>query len=426
MAQIIIFEDDWEKLNPVSLTRCPCDIRLAGTSLYEASSRIADKVFVFSKLLKKTADKTVSRRKGKPSSIAGDLILLNSRIVPDLAVIDSLPDKLPKNSIVTQPLEGGKGGSKKEDVILAARCPASKLKKKGSRLEIIESLSRIKLRKIDASKLNLQIMKYPWDILRFNRELIKQNLEILSASYSEYEPGVYVSKNIQIHPSAVLDPAAGPIILGDNVVVGPYAVLEGPLFVGDNSKVHPHTWLRKETMISCWCKVGGEIEAAVFQPYSNKQHFGFIGHAFVGSWVNLGAGTTNSDLKNTYGTVKVRLGRELFDTGMQFMGCIIGDFCKTAINTSILTGKIIGVSSHLYGTITENVPSFTNYARDLGNLSEFYLDSAIETQKRMYSRRNVKQTQEDIALLKEIYKVTVEERKAAGVPKQRLLFRGSV
>ena len=86
-------------------------------------------------------------------------------------------------------------------------------------------------------------------------------------------------------------------------------------------------------------KIGGEIEASIVEPYTNKQHHGFLGHSYLGSWINLGAGTCNSDLKNTYGNVKMDYRGESVATGMQFVGCFMGDYAKTAINTGIFTGK---------------------------------------------------------------------------------------
>ena len=108
------------------------------------------------------------------------------------------------------------------------------------------------------------------------------------------------------------------------------------------------------------------MEAAVVEPYSNKQHHGFLGHSYLGSWINLGAGTCNSDLKNTYGTVNMEYPGGKAATGMQFLGCVMGDYSKTAINTGIFTGKVIGVCSMMYGFVTSNVPSYVNYARLFG------------------------------------------------------------
>ena len=141
--------------------------------------------------------------------------------------------------------------------------------------------------------------------------------------------------------------------------------------------MNEHAALKDGVSLGHHTKVGGEVEASIIEPYSNKQHHGFLGHSYVGSWVNLGAGTCNSDLKNTYGTVNMEYGSidgkgsrdggvQKASTGMQFVGCFIGDYAKTAINTSIFTGKTIGACSMVYGFVTTNVPAFPTMPDSFG------------------------------------------------------------
>ncbi|MGL6195785.1 MAG: putative sugar nucleotidyl transferase, partial [Thermoguttaceae bacterium] len=132
--------------------------------------------------------------------------------------------------------------------------------------------------------------------------------------------------------------------------------------------------------------------------------------------INLGAGTCNSDLKNTYGEVTPEYGGKKVRSGMQFLGCVVGDYSKTAINTSIFTGKIIGACSMVYGFVTTNVPSFVNYARSFGQVTETTVEVLIAAQERMFARRNVVQRQCDIQLLKDIYELTRGERQLANEP----------
>jgi glucose-1-phosphate thymidylyltransferase len=159
------------------------------------------------------------------------------------------------------------------------------------------------------------------------------------------------------------------------------------------------------------CKIRGEVTESVLMNYSNKQHYGFLGNAFVGRWVNMGAGTCNSDLKNTYGKISVKKGSGKIKTGEQFLGCVIGDYSKSAINTSIFTGKTIGVNSYLYGFIDEDVPSFVSFMKYL-SCGSFTLnvEKAIETQQRMFLRRNYQQKTRDIELLKFVFQATQNER----------------
>jgi len=165
------------------------------------------------------------------------------------------------------------------------------------------------------------------------------------------------------------------------------------------------------------------LEETIIQSYTNKYHTGFIGHSYIGEWVNIGAATTNSDLKNTYGTVQVVTKGKNVDTGQTKVGCFIGDHAKTSIGTQIYTGKKVGVASHVYGFVTNDVPSFTIWSECLRlKPVELYLQSAIETQKRVLSRRGVEQTKEEIELLKKLFKITVQERKKAGVVKKKFVL----
>lgn len=179
---------------------------------------------------------------------------------------------------------------------------------------------------------------------------------------------VYLAPTARVHATAVLEPDGGPILIDEGAYVGPLAVIEGPCWIGPGSRVNPHARLHGGNAVGPVCKVGGELDACVFQGHSNKQHFGFLGHSLVGEWVNLGAGTTNSDLKNTYGTVRVPLPGALdskdkageVDTETLFFGSILADHVKTGINTSLPTGCVAGVAAMLASAalVPKWIPSF--------------------------------------------------------------------
>ena len=150
-----------------------------------------------------------------------------------------------------------------------------------------------------------------------------------------------------IEPHVVLDATAGPIYVAHSARVRAFSRLNGPCYIGphtivaggeiSNSSVGPH------------CKVRGEISSSVFLGYSNKGHDGFLGHSYVGRWVNLGAGTTTSNLKNTYGPVALWTPGGMRDTGMQFLGTLFGDHVKTGIGTMLTTGTVLGAGANVYG-----------------------------------------------------------------------------
>jgi glucose-1-phosphate thymidylyltransferase len=221
---------------------------------------------------------------------------------------------------------------------------------------------------------------------------------------------------VSIADTSVLRAHDGPIVFEKGVEVMDFTYFSGPVHVGAGTRIIERSSVKEAVSIGERCKIGGEIEASVIEGYTNKQHHGFLGHSYVGSWVNLGAGTSNSDLKNSYGEVRLEFHHARVDTGMQFLGAVIGDYAKSAINTSIFTGKVIGVSSMLYGFIGQNVPSFCNYARSFGQITECPLEQAVLIQKRMFARRGVAQGPEDVEVLRAAFELTRSERLISDEP----------
>ena len=262
-----------------------------------------------------------------------------------------------------------------------------------------------------------KMLDNPHDIVDAHMKCCAENLEfrLTSGEYQQLADGVYLSKKSPavIPDSTVFDCSEGPVVVDTGCTIGPFTYFRGPVYVGPGSKISEHSSVKDGVSIGHTCKMGGEIEGVVVEPYSNKQHYGFLGHSYLGSWINLGAGTCNSDLKNTYGTVNMRslvAEQEKIATGMQFVGCLIGDYAKTAINTSIFTGKLIGVGSMVYGMATTNVPSFVNYARSIGQMGLLPPEVIITTQRRMFGRRKVEQRECDCQLIHDMYQMTNDQR----------------
>ncbi len=202
------------------------------------------------------------------------------------------------------------------------------------------------------------------------------------------ENSIYLAPDVKVGPTAVLDASAGPIYIESGVEIQPHTYLVGPLFVGRE------TLLVGGKITACSigavCRIGGEVEESIIQGYTNKYHAGFLGHAYVGEWVNLGAMTTNSDLKNDYTNVKVSVNGQNLDSGSLKVGSFIGDFTKTAIGTLLNTGINIGLSCNILGTglvAEKEIPDFTWYAR---NIMEYRLDKALNVIEKTMSRRKMK------------------------------------
>jgi UDP-N-acetylglucosamine diphosphorylase/glucosamine-1-phosphate N-acetyltransferase len=276
---------------------------------------------------------------------------------------------------------------------------------------------------IDVPEVNIgtRTVRYPWELMHHTAEEIERDARLLKSgsrfnahvhkgAHLLSKHRIWSGKGTTIMPGAVLDAGKGPIILGARVTVMPLAYIEGPCAIGDNSVVKTGAKIYHGTSIGPHCKIGGEIEASVIQGYSNKQHEGFLGHSYLGSWVNLGADTNTSDLKNTYGPVRTFPDGKPVDTGMQFVGLTMGDHSKTGINVMFDTGTIVGTSCNIYGASLppKFVPSFL---WGTGNSYEEYeLAKSLETARRMMSRRGINMSPAYEAAMKHVFTETRSSR----------------
>jgi UDP-N-acetylglucosamine diphosphorylase/glucosamine-1-phosphate N-acetyltransferase len=236
---------------------------------------------------------------------------------------------------------------------------------------------------------------FPWDPIKNLKEDLEEDLK-------------YLGNGIRgtVHATAVIHNPEN-VLIEEGAVVDAQVVLDarqGPIYIGKNTIIHPHTLLRGPLSIGHSCKIAGEVLGSIIMPYVNKGHYGFLGHSYVCSWVNLGAGTTNSNLKNNYSNVKVEIGGRPVDSGMQFLGCFIGDHTKTAIGTMIYTGCVIGIGANLFGQpfYKKFVPSFSWG----GGKEEAKLEESIATARAAMKRRGLDISDSDIKLLKKVFEQT--------------------
>ncbi|MHC5110662.1 MAG: putative sugar nucleotidyl transferase [Planctomycetota bacterium] len=211
-----------------------------------------------------------------------------------------------------------------------------------------------------------EILKHPWDAIKRLKKTLDEDARhfdgestILPCNVDDTQR-VYVREGCTIDPTVVIRTNEGPVMIDTDACIGPHCVIEGPAYIGEATRLNPFTHLHGGNAIGPHCKLGGEIDGCIIQGYTNKQHFGFLGHSYVGSWVNIGAGATNSDLKNTYGNVRVPLTGTPVDTDTMFFGAVIGDHVKMGINATIPTGCWCGLASQLAGTsaLPKYIPSF--------------------------------------------------------------------
>jgi len=237
------------------------------------------------------------------------------------------------------------------------------------------------------------LMQSPWQLMTANGDRIRADArgmpddELPRHVHRVGTGGISMGEGAVIEPGAVLDTTNGPVILAAGARVQAPCRVVGPAFVGPGSVVLGG--VLENVGIGAACKVRGEVESTVFAGFANKAHDGFLGHAVVGRWVNLGAMTTNSDLKNTYGSVRARVAGRTTATGLTKAGCLLGDHVRTGIGTLLNTGTVVGAGSSLFGggMPPRDVPPFSWGGRR--ELAEYDIDRFLETAARVMARRGV-------------------------------------
>jgi UDP-N-acetylglucosamine diphosphorylase/glucosamine-1-phosphate N-acetyltransferase len=199
--------------------------------------------------------------------------------------------------------------------------------------------------------------------------------------------GVYCETGAHIEPFVVLDATAGPILICKGATISSFTRIVGPCYIGENTIVVGDAI--RSCSIGDTCKVRGEISNSIMLGHSNKGHTGFVGHSYLGRWVNLGAVTTTSNLKNTYGTVQIQTPEGLRDTGCQFLGTLFGDHVKTGIGTMLTTGSVLSAGANVYGgrVSSKFVPPFA--WGDGEPYGTFDLEKFLQVAERMMARRHV-------------------------------------
>jgi UDP-N-acetylglucosamine diphosphorylase/glucosamine-1-phosphate N-acetyltransferase len=248
-----------------------------------------------------------------------------------------------------------------------------------------------------------------WDIVANNEKLIEFHFKKThrkgnipkGADIRGRRSQLFIARDAQIHKQVFLDVTDGPVYIDRGAAIRPFTTVVGPSYIGPGTIID-RAKITKST-IGPHCRIGGEVEACIFQGYANKYHEGFIGHSVVGAWVNLGALTTNSDLKNNYGPVRVQIGNKEFDTGLMKLGCFVGDHTKLGIGTLIPTGAVIGsfVNFARGGMMPRFVPDFTWLGR--GKDVDYRLAEAIRTAQMVMQRRNVEMSAQYAKLIQDFH-----------------------
>lgn len=283
-----------------------------------------------------------------------------------------------------------------ENAIAYISCDAALAQQLGPKDFLDRSQWPALLESVPSERVAGRMINYPWDLLSINADLLMRDWDASRAVVEgEVDAGavllnrgaISIARGARVMPLAVLDAGEGPVVLEEGVVVRPQACVTGPVHLGRNCVVHPHAHVHGGSSLGPVCKVGGEIDGCVIQGYTNKAHSGFLGHAFIASWNNLGAGTVNSDLKNTYGTIRVPINGRDVDSGQMFFGAVFGDHVKTGIQQSLPTGTVVGfaanvASSRMLPRFVRSFTWLTDRAVEEGDASRLMHTAAVAMERR--------------------------------------------
>ncbi len=437
---IVLYEPDdlIGSFYPLTLTRPVCHLRLGATTIgakiTDAIGAVPSRVLasphldmeeivppraggtaIWSSISSRSQDReTTQKLEIGDEDHAGSILLLSSGFIPE------------KNPLTSDlPLDKGLYFHHGDGDLVGYYLPVheGKLEREDLRNPTKEKLATLTGLEFSRIEIGGRRVTYPWDLMLTNPDLLREDLtRFVSGGISEVEGeihpaaviidecGVVVSSGATVEAFALLDASSGPICIAPGVVVTSHSTIEGPAFIGEGTRI-VGARIRGGSTIGEHCRVGGEVEQSILQGYVNKHHDGFLGHSYIGSWVNFGAGTTNSDLKNNYSSVRVALRSKVIDTMQTKVGSFVADHVKTGIGTLMNTGFVCGAGSNLFGgkgVFSGSIPAFT--WGDGVTMEEYRFDDFVETARVVMKRRGVDMSERYLGLLQKVFEETSEER----------------
>ncbi len=396
MINCCIFEDDTvSQLFPITETRPIYDCLVGMSTIFEKfynafkNSNITLHVRDY---LKPTLQETYKQYTINNINSGSPCLLLNGRVIVTQSLINKINKIHPQeNTLFTY----------KENVIVAYL--------KGELLDIAIHLladppnnktiiKQIRSKCIVEELDQCNIISNCWDLIEYNKTYLKtdvknsKKLGIIKGHISPFtaiynEGNVFIDKGSYIEDFVIIDAKKGPVYIESNVNIHGHTRLEGPLFIGKNSTIFGGRI--SDSSIGKSCKITGEIVNSIIESFSNKAHSGFLGDSYVGRWVNLGAETTTSNLKNDYSSISIIKENKKIDTKKQFLGTIFGDHVKTAIGTQLNSGSIISLGSIIYNHkfLTKYYPPFS---WGNGEKKQYHqLEKFFESIERVMKRREI-------------------------------------
>ena len=252
-----------------------------------------------------------------------------------------------------------------------------------------------------------------WDLVGKLPEQLAEDIPLLGSELSGAavesatvigKNSIYLETGASLEPFVVLDASDGPILIRRGATIASFSRIVGPCYIGEDSHVVGDSI--RGCSIGNVCKVRGEMSSTVLLGHSNKGHTGFVGNSYLGRWVNIGAGSTTSNLKNTYGDVSLWTPSGVRNTRLQFLGSLIGDHAKLGIGTMLTTGCIVGAGANVFGsTVTPKyVPPFAWGQGEPWERVEF--NKFTDIAARMMARRHVTLDEKACSQLAEAYAMT--------------------
>lgn len=398
MPDAIVTCDGLPELAPLTDLRASFDVRTGALTTLERLERSLGLRIAALRVPDRLAGVTRERHPGVPvngpgAGLAADVLLINGRCPVDEELISTLTRG--------QRLVETKTGE------LIAACVAE-----ADARSFLEGSPLPPGDTVEAG--STALLSRPWHVIAFRDRCLEMDLALLSQTPTqELPPGVLaigeseltIAPEALVYPGVTIDLEHGPVVVAEHATIRPGAILHGPCYVGPHATVLDGALIKGGTALGPWCKAAGEVGGTIFQSYSNKAHDGHLGDSYIGEWVNLGAGTTNSNLLNTYAEVIARGQPQASNerTGLQFLGAIVGDHVKTAICTRLMTGCVLHTGSMFAEStaVSGCVPAFT-WATDDGR-KPYRFDKFMDVARAMMARRKVEPSEAYAACLRALH-----------------------
>ena len=393
---IILFDDESrEQMLPLSYTRPVAEIH---TGIFTIRER-------WEKLLKGKASYITSEYLTDrfPLHIENDNVVINGALMPNDRLVRLIEQLEPNEALMN------------EGNLIAARLNSKQFESLLNE-ESIEEISGLDL--VDTPFIHLS---YPWDLFLFLRATIEYDFDLIThGRTSQVIPSnnqvispdaIFLEEGAQVH-HCILNAQSGPIYIGKDAHIMEGSIIRGPVTIGEGSIVKMGTRIYGPTAIGPDCRVGGELKEVVMLGHSNKAHDGFLGNSIIGEWCNLGAGTNVSNLKNNYSNVRMwdHATQDMRDTGLQFLGIVMGDHSKAGIQTMFNTGTLIGVGCNIFGDgfPPKFIPSFSWGGAN--GMVTHRIEEAMETATRVMARRDLEFNETDEKIFRNVYNLSAVYR----------------